>query len=246
MAVGFTNRGTAGATGTTATSVSITPNANARAFVIAGARQAGATLPVITDSLGGTWTLVPGADVKFGAVYAALYYQDVGASPAARTHTITSTGATHLGMGMFEVTGHSADLSNFASGTNNAGDPTATLPSAPAATSFGLAMAVLNAGGTPTGFPAGYSQVIQTQPATNLRICLFTDATSAGAVQSWVSPATDSIAFGLEIKEFVAVGAGSALKVWNGSAWVEKPSKVWDGSAWVAKPLKVWNGSAWV
>ena len=40
--------------------------------------------------------------------------------------------------------------------------------------------------------------------------------------------------------------AGGLMKVWNGSAWVEKPVKVWTGSAWVAKPVKVWNGSAWV
>jgi hypothetical protein len=42
-------------------------------------------------------------------------------------------------------------------------------------------------------------------------------------------------------------GASTGLiKVWTGSAWVEKPVKVWTGSAWVAKPLKVWNGTAWV
>jgi len=39
---------------------------------------------------------------------------------------------------------------------------------------------------------------------------------------------------------------GGKMKVWNGSAWVEKPAKVWNGSAWVVKPVKVWNGSAWV
>lgn len=40
-------------------------------------------------------------------------------------------------------------------------------------------------------------------------------------------------------------GAG-LIKVWTGSAWVEKPVKVWTGSAWVTKPLKRWTGSAWV
>jgi hypothetical protein len=39
---------------------------------------------------------------------------------------------------------------------------------------------------------------------------------------------------------------GGKVKVWTGSAWVEKPVKVWTGSAWVEKPLKVWSGSAWV
>lgn len=36
------------------------------------------------------------------------------------------------------------------------------------------------------------------------------------------------------------------VKVWDGSAWNEKPAKVWSGSAWVAKPVKVWTGAAWV
>jgi hypothetical protein len=39
---------------------------------------------------------------------------------------------------------------------------------------------------------------------------------------------------------------GGKPKVWNGSAWVEKPMKVWTGSAWVEKPVKFWNGSGWV
>jgi hypothetical protein len=39
---------------------------------------------------------------------------------------------------------------------------------------------------------------------------------------------------------------GAKVKVWSGSAWVERPVKVWSGSAWVTKPLKVWNGSTWV
>lgn len=42
-----------------------------------------------------------------------------------------------------------------------------------------------------------------------------------------------------------SVGTGK-IKVWTGSAWLEKPVKVWNGAAWVEKPLKVWNGSAWV
>lgn len=41
-------------------------------------------------------------------------------------------------------------------------------------------------------------------------------------------------------------GTGGSIKVWTGSAWVEKPVKVWTGSAWVTKPVKAWNGSAWV
>ncbi|MEV6309987.1 hypothetical protein AB0M10_15480 [Streptomyces sp. NPDC051840] len=43
----------------------------------------------------------------------------------------------------------------------------------------------------------------------------------------------------------VSAAPGAAVRVWSGSAWVQKPVKVWNGSAWVAKPLKWWSGSAW-
>jgi len=39
---------------------------------------------------------------------------------------------------------------------------------------------------------------------------------------------------------------GGTMRLWNGSAWVNKPAKVWTGSAWMLKPAKIWNGSAWV
>jgi len=46
--------------------------------------------------------------------------------------------------------------------------------------------------------------------------------------------------------EAIAAASVKGMKVWTGSAWVEKPVKVWTGSAWVQKPVKRWNGSAWV
>lgn len=57
----------------------------------------------------------------------------------------------------------------------------------------------------------------------------------------------EGFAADLMVSEFFAPPpAGSGLiKVWNGSAWVEKPVKVWNGSAWVTKPVKFWTGSAW-
>jgi hypothetical protein len=42
-----------------------------------------------------------------------------------------------------------------------------------------------------------------------------------------------------------AAGGVPGVKVWSGSAWVEKPAKVWTGSAWTQKPVKTWSGSAW-
>jgi hypothetical protein len=37
----------------------------------------------------------------------------------------------------------------------------------------------------------------------------------------------------------------TVVKVWNGSAWVQKPLKVWDGTAWATKPVKAWSETAW-
>jgi hypothetical protein len=243
MAIAFTARASIGAVSTTVTTASFTPAANSRLFAIGGARPSTGVPPVITDSLGGTWTLISGSNVDFGNVAGSMYYRDIGASPAAMTVTATSTGATQVGVQAFDVTGYSTDLSNFQTNTNAAGDPSVTLAT-PAAASFAIAAAVINAGGVPTAFPTGYSQVYQSVVATNLRMCLYTDAASAGATQAWVSPGTDSICFGLEIKEAGAVVKG--MKVWGGAAWAMKPVKVWTGSVWATKPVKAWNGSAWI
>ncbi|MEU0214546.1 hypothetical protein ABZ281_05250 [Streptomyces sp. NPDC006265] len=37
----------------------------------------------------------------------------------------------------------------------------------------------------------------------------------------------------------------TVVKVWSGSAWVQKPLKVWNGTAWVTKPVKAWSETAW-
>lgn len=63
------------------------------------------------------------------------------------------------------------------------------------------------------------------------------NVTGLGAARDWAGAL-------FVIRELAA--AGGLIKVWNGSAWVEKPVKVWNGSAWVQKPVKVWNGSSWV
>jgi len=242
MAIAFSARAFLGATATFVTTAAFTPSANSRLFAIAAGRTTSAVPPTITDSLGGTWTLVPGASVDFTNIAGSIRYQDIGASPASMTVTATS-GGTQAGVMCFDVTGHSTDLSNFQPNTNAAGDPSVTL-AAMGATSLGIAAFIGNAGSAATAVPVGYSSIYNGAPATNLRMCLYTDLGSPGAAQAWTTPSTDSIAFGLEIKEAGAV-AGRA-KVWTGSAWAQKPAKVWSGSAWVTKPVKVWNGSTWV
>jgi len=118
----------------------------------------------------------------------------------------------------------------------------------------GGSSAAQNAHTVPTGLSATtnhFRAMNNTSSGTN-RV-----QTSAGIKTDWASGAFDCPAFPggssaatsswaaatLVIPPLVI---GGKMKVWSGSAWVEKPVKVWTGSAWVEKPLKVWNGSAWV
>ena len=43
----------------------------------------------------------------------------------------------------------------------------------------------------------------------------------------------------------VTYKVGGRVKVWNGTAVVEKPLKVWNGSAWIEEVVKTWDGSSW-
>jgi hypothetical protein len=69
-----------------------------------------------------------------------------------------------------------------------------------------------------------------------------TGYTTTATITSATTPQSRS---GLIISFKEGAAAIPGVKVWSGSAWVEKPAKVWSGSAWTAKPVKTWNGSAW-
>lgn len=42
-----------------------------------------------------------------------------------------------------------------------------------------------------------------------------------------------------------AAASVTAVKVWTGSEWVERPVYVYDGSSWVRRPVTVYTGSSW-
>ena len=245
MAIAFTARANIGANAATVTTASFTPTANSRLFAVGGARPSVGATPTITDSTGGVWTALPGSAIKFGNVGGTFSYLNIGASPVPMTVTVSSLNSTQVGVQCFDATGGGTDMTNFKVNTNAAGDPSVTLD-AMASSSYGIAAFVGNAGAAPTASPVGYSSVYSAAVATNLRMNLYTDATSPGTAQAWTTASTDSIAFGFEIKEPVAVGGTTGMKVWGGSSWAEKPVKAWTGSAWATKPVKRWSGSAWV
>lgn len=207
MAIGTpTHLIAAGATATTATSASFTPSANVRIFALCAARGSTAAVPTISDSLGGTWTAVTGSGIDAGVICGAIYYQDVGGSPSARTVTVTATGTpTQVGCEVFEISGTGAISSNFHSNVNAAGDPSVTM-SAYAATSILVALGVGNAGSTWTQ-PTGCTEIYDLAPATNVRLNVSYDMVSPATSLTWTSTSTDSIGYGLEITEATAGGA---------------------------------------
>ncbi|ABR60180.1 hypothetical protein [Sinorhizobium medicae] len=209
MAIGTpTHLIAAGATATTATSASFTPSANVRIFALCAARGSTAAVPTISDNLGGTWTAVTGSGIDAGVICGAIYYQDVGGSPSARTVTVTAAGTpTQDGCEVFEISGTGAISSNFHSNVNAAGDPSVTM-SAYAATSILVALGVGNAGSTWTQ-PTGCTEIYDLAPATNVRLNVSYDMTSPATSLTWTSTSTDSIGYGLEITEATAGAAAT-------------------------------------
>lgn len=201
MALGTpTLKGSAGASGTSATTASFTPTANALLLAIGAARIAAGVPPTITDSLGGTWTQVHAdADQEFGAINGNIYYQVVGSSPSAMTVTATSTGALHTGLHVVEITGAGTDFTNFVFDTDAAGDPSLTM-AAFDASSLCMAFCVGNAGGSGYTQPSGYTELLDTAITTNLRMNSSYDVSSPGTAHTWTGVSTDTIAYGLEIK----------------------------------------------
>ena len=204
-----------GAAATSFTSASFTPTANAIHIAFMNARTGAAAIPTITDSAGNTWTLVSGTNLSVGAgnLKCSLYYWVAGASPAAMTATVTSSGAIACSLMLVAYTGAATDVSNINVNQNTAGDPAPT-NAAMAATSTGLAFNSQNAGAAPTATPSaqGYSSIINSAPATNLRHTLFTDSASPANAVSWTSTGTDSVGILWELKEASTGFTGTAAQ----------------------------------
>jgi len=189
-----------GATATSVTTASFTPTAGNLLLAFATARPTAADIPTISDTLGNTWTQVGSSGTDFGNITAKLWYQVVESSPAARTVTASSTGSTQVGLAIVSISGAGTDFSNFQISTNAAGDPSVTM-SAYAGTSAALGFYAGNAGGSNVTIPTGYTSLTNSQIATNIRFAVVYDTTSPSTTQTWTGVSTDSICFGVEIKE---------------------------------------------
>lgn len=189
----------AGASGVTATTASFTPLADAVLIAFCAFRGSSGVIPSISDSLGGTWTpIAAGQDAGF--VGGRLFYQETGSSPAARTVTCTSTGATQTGIAIAIVTGAGTDFSNYGFDITTGFNTSVTM--APyVSTSQVLAGTVDNAGGA-QDYNSAFDELFDGNAATNLRMSMATaPATTAPETITTTGNSSDNYAWGLEIKE---------------------------------------------
>ncbi|WP_158244109.1 hypothetical protein [Sinorhizobium medicae] len=213
----------AGATAASVTTASFTPTANALLIAFCAGRGSSATIPTISDSLGGTWTPI-GTGNDAGNVTGRLFYQVAGASPSAMTVTVNTTGGTQAAAGVIEVSGAGTDFSNYQVGINAAGDPSVTM-GAYTAGSRVMVFGIGNAGAAWTS-PTGFTELFDSEVATNLRLVPSYNDSSASTSLSWVSAATDSIGFGLEIKEAAAGAISGSASITEAADTVSASSAI--------------------
>jgi hypothetical protein len=203
-----TSRATVSANTTGATTASFTPAANSTLIAwFTGRRTSGIPgSPSISDSLGGTWTTIANVGNDFASspdLVVFIARRTIGGSPASMTVTCSTTNAGQVCMGVFDITGADTDFSNTGSGTNTAGDPSATLGSAPAGTS--TVIGVFGGAGTnnPT-VPTGFTEIHNDPDAALIGQASY-DATSPGqGAHAWSSTNTNAIGVVFEIKEAAA------------------------------------------
>lgn len=160
-------------------------------------------LPTCTDNSGvNTWTQIADGTASGGSTYVRLtvFKCQAAASPGTFTVTTASTSAGAVICSVEEFTGADSDLSNISSvATSTTGDPSATLPGSPAASSIVLGTFMSASAITPT-LPSSYTQIINRQVVASSTLnTSYKQTTTAGA--AWTSTGLDSCACLLEVKE---------------------------------------------
>ena len=195
-----------GAASTSVTSASFTPSEGELLVVFGGSRTSAGAVPTISDSLSGTWTEIDTSGTENGNVQSNIWYQMTGASPSARTITVTSTSAIGVGMHIVKISGADTNVTNFQVGTNGAGDPSVTMSSY-ASGSAVLYFYVINAGDAST--PLIGTELADANLATNLRMASGYESPASTTTLSRTGGGTDAILYGLEIK--VPVGGSQNI-----------------------------------
>ncbi|RVM15366.1 hypothetical protein [Sinorhizobium meliloti] len=244
MAVGIpTTVADAGASATSVTTASFTPEANILLIAFCVARGGSAVIPTMSDSQGGTWEPI-GTGIDQGFITAHLFARQIGTTPSAMTVTVSSPGATQTGVMIQGLSGAGSSFTNFQSVSSLGTSRSVTIDAASTG-SMVLGFQVINSG-TAQPAPTGLTETRDTSIATNVRCQLaYDDYLTAPTSITWTSNSADAIAFALEIKEPAVAGSGSLTKVWIGGAWHASTVKVYVGGSWVAKTLKSRKSGNW-
>lgn len=206
MALGTpTELAVAGATASSVTTASFTPTANAIIFAFAVNRNTSASIPTISDSLGGTWNAMNAGHDGTG-IAARVFWQQIGGSPASMTVTVQGGGGAQHAVHVLEITGADDDFSNLQSDLDANGDNALTM-SAYAANSLCLGYSAVTAGAAMTG-PTGFTELYDNAPATNTRIHVSYDMSSPDTSLVWAGSNNEAVAYGIEVKE---LSAGATL-----------------------------------
>lgn len=212
MAIGIpTQRANVANDGASATTASFTPTANSRLFACAfGSVLNGSapTIPTVSDSLGGTWNLIADDTFDFTATRdsaIALYYQDIGGSPAAMTVTAASTSALETGVQCQDITGiTSSDFSNVNFNGSNTGDPAFTLSALQDANSA-VAVWIFAVQGNNSFSQAALTEIQDTTVSTpggdDYRFYMSYDLTSPSTSFTVTSNNARAFGYALELKE---------------------------------------------
>lgn len=200
------------------TTGSFTPSPYSVLFAIAAVRRTSATptAATITDSLGNTWTLVPGADASEddGTAFLRLrvYYLVIGATSSSMTVSSASASANHQGVVIVQVIGGSVSFGNIDTGTGTAGAATATLPSTPSTTNFILGAFYDRNFTSPITPPAGFTELVLSDVGTNGKLQVAIDDNTTATALAW-NQAGDSvvIALGLELRQMPLIEHSSAV-----------------------------------
>jgi hypothetical protein len=234
------------------TTASFTPVAGTRLVVFGvAARNAAMTVKPTISSTALTWTEIGNNKTSTFAnpdLWVVGWISGlVPASPAAMTVTITNASANAVAACVIQVAGADTDGTVIQATTGEDlanGDPSYTFAATPGAARLVLGCCWMSGGNAITK-PTTYVNMFDNTPtnitARRAEVHYAIASAPKGPNQS-TSTNIRSVVMAVELG--IGAPAGRA-KVWNGSAWVIKPSKVWNGAAWVVKPAKVWTGSIW-
>lgn len=195
-----------GTSGTTYTTASVTPPANAALMLWVGTGlSAAATPPTNVTGMGLTWTKVQDTNTANNNVNGALYTARTGSSPSSGAITITySASRDNVGWKLVALPGF-YPTSNAAIVSSSVNAPSTTLPSAPASTSAVFAFLLYNANITNTITAAtNFTKVggdLDTPGGTSMQLsAAWNDPPSPGTTVAYTtSNASNKVLVGIEM-----------------------------------------------